>query len=183
MNSQTWRAAGIALALAVALLFSGQLAGQAKGNLVKEVNDHKADVTWITYKTPTLPDEVCSLLAACSGPAAKVAALPPATIGGRKVGRALFLTQVKNQQAIILEHQVPGSEIYFFLLGPDGSLQKTAYVTQGQPYLVVANSLAQPKFDADMKDWEVWAKKLGSEKPSADKLAPTNRRKTSLCPW
>lgn len=171
MNSQTWRAAGVALALALVLSLSGQLAGQAKVNLVKEVNDHKADVTWITYKTPTLPDEVCTLLVACSGPAAKVAALPPATIGGRKVGRALFLTQVKNQPAVILEHQVPGSEIYFFLLGPDGSLQKTAYVTQGQPYLVIANSLAQSKFDVDMKDWDVWAKKLGSPKPAADKPA------------
>lgn len=169
MNNQTWRAAAVAIALAAVLSLSGQLAGQAKANLVKEVNDHKADITWITYKTPTLPDEVCTLLVACAGPAAKVAALPPATVGGRKVGRALFLTQVKNQPAVILEHQVPGSEIYFFLLGPDGSLQKTAYVTQGQPYLVIANSLAQSKFDADMKDWDVWAKKLGTEKPSADK--------------
>jgi hypothetical protein len=164
MNSQTWRAAGVAIALAVVLSLSGQLAAQAKANLVKEVKDHQADVTWITYKTPTLPDEVCTLLAACSGPAAKVVALPPATIGGRKVGRALFLTEVKKQPAVILEHQVPGSEIYFFLLGPDGSLQKTAYVTQGQPYLVIANSLAQSKFDADMKDWDTWAKKLGSDK-------------------
>jgi hypothetical protein len=170
MNSQTWRAAGAALALAVVLSFSGQLAAQAKAkaNLLKEVTDHKADVTWVTYKTPTLPDEVCTLLVACSGPAAKVAYLPPATIGGRKVGRALFLTQVKNQPAIVLEHQVPGSEIYFFLLGPDGSLQKTAYVQQGQPYIVIANSLAQPKFDADMKDWDVWAKKLGSDKPKGN---------------
>jgi hypothetical protein len=166
--SQTWRAAGVAIALAVVLSLSGQLAGQAKVNLVKEVNDHKADVTWITYKTPTLPDEVCTLLAACSGPPAKVAALPPATIGGRKVGRALFLTQVKNQPAVILEHQVPGSEIYFFLLAPDGSLQKTAFVEQGKPYITIANSLAQSKFDADMKDWDAWAKKLGSDKPKGN---------------
>ena len=150
------------------IAFSIQLAAQTQPNLVKEVTGHQGDITWITYKTPMLPDEVCTLLSACSGPAAKVAALPPATIGGRKVGRALFLTQVKNQPAVVLAHQVPGSEIYFFLLGPDGSVQKTAYLEQGKSYIVIANSLAQPKFQVDMKDWQAWAQKLGSEKPKGN---------------
>ena len=159
------------LALGLFLLvfaFSIQPVARAQSNFVKQVTGHQADVTWITYKTPTLPDDVCTLLSACSGPAAKVAALPPATIGGRKVGRALFLTQVKNQPAIILEHQVPGSEVYFFLLGPDGGLLKTAYLENGKSFIVIANSLAQPKFQADMKDWQSWAQKLGSEKPKAN---------------
>ena len=148
------------------LAFSVQLAAQAP-NLVKEVTQKQGAITWITYKTPTVPDDVCTLLSACSGPAAKVAALPPATIGGRKVGRALFLIQQKNQPALLLEHQVPGSEVYFFLLGPDGTLQKTAYLEQGKSFIVIANSLAQPKFQADMKDWQAWAAKLGAsaEKP------------------
>jgi len=71
----------------------------------------------------------------------------------------LFLTEVKKQQTIILEHQVPGSEVYFFQLGPDGSLQKTAYLETGKTFLVIANSLAQPIFQADMKDWQAWVAK------------------------
>ena len=119
----------------IVLVSSVHLAGQPmpSGNFVKDVMDHKGDIQWITYKTPTLPDDVCTLLSACTGPAAKVAALPPATIHGRKVGRALFLTEVKKQPTIILEHQVPGSEVYFFQLGPDGSLQKTAYLRSEKP--------------------------------------------------
>jgi hypothetical protein len=140
----------------------------AAGNFVKEVMDHQANVTWITYKTPTIPDDVCTLLDVCAGPEAKVAALPPATIGGRKVGRALFLTQTKKKQsAILLEHQVPNREVYFFLLGPDGSLQKTAYYEQGKSFIVIANSLGQTILNGDMKDWNPWADKLGTGKPAA----------------
>lgn len=147
--------------------FSIQLASAA-GNFVKQVLDHESSVTWITYKTPTLPDDVCTLLSVCSGPAAKVAALPPATIGGRKVGRALFLTHMKAQPAMVLEHQVPGREVYFFLLAPDGSLKQTAYLEEGKSFIVIANDLARPTFNADMKDWTAWADKLGTAKP-ADK--------------
>lgn len=170
MNHSRTRGLRFLVPFFLTLAFSFQLAGQAKpaGNFVKQVLDHKADVTWITYKTPTLPDEVCTELSVCSGPAAKVAALPPATIAGRKVGRALFLTQMKNQEVIVLEHQVPNREVYFFLLGPDGGLQKTAYLEEGKSFLVIANSLAQPTFSADMKDWSEWASKLGSAK-AADK--------------
>ncbi len=142
----------------------------AAGNFVKQVMDHQSAVTWITYKTPTIPPDVCNLLDVCAGPAAKVAALPPATISGHKVGRALFLTQTtKKQSAILLEHQVPGREVYFFLLGPDGSVQKTAYYEEGKSFLVIANSLGQSVLNADMKDWSVWADKLGTAKPAADK--------------
>jgi hypothetical protein len=147
----------------IVLVSAMNLGGQSNGNFLKEVMDHQGQITWITYKTPTLPDDVCTLLSACSGPPAKVAALPVATIHGRKTGRALFLTQVKKQTAIILEHQTL-SETYFFQLGPDGSLQKTAYLEPGKTYLVIANSLAQPIFQADMKDWQAWV-----EKPAAAK--------------
>jgi hypothetical protein len=154
------------LAMALVAEIGGQ--AQAAGNFVKEVMDHQANVTWITYKTPTIPDDVCTLLDVCAGPAAKVAALPPATIGGRKVGRALFLTQTrKKQNAILLEHQVPNREVYFFLLGPDGSLQKTAYYEQGKSFIVIANSLGQSVLNGDMKDWSAWADKLGTAKPAA----------------
>jgi hypothetical protein len=170
MNHSTSRGLRFLGPFLFALVFSVQFAMQAEaaGNFVKQVLDHQANVTWITYKTPTIPDDVCTALSVCSGPAAKVAALPPATIGGRKVGRALFLTQLKNQPAILLEHQVPGREVYFFLLATDGSLQKTAYLEDGKSFIVIANSLAQPIFNADMKDWSAWADKLGSAK-AADK--------------
>jgi hypothetical protein len=161
---------GAALCL-FALALVAELGGYAyaAGNFVKEVMDHQANVTWITYKTPTIPDDVCTLLDVCAGPPAKVAALPPATIGGRKVGRALFLTQTKKKQnAALLEHQVPNREVYFFLLGPDGSLQKTAYYEQGKSFIVIANSLGQSVLNGDMKDWNTWADKLGTGK-SADK--------------
>jgi len=147
-------------AFALLIAFSVQLAAQGKpsGSFLKDVMAHQAEIQWITYKTPTLPDDVCTLLSACGGAPAKVAALPVATIHGRKTGRALFLTEVKKQPAIVLEHQTL-TETYFFLLAPDGSLQKAAYFEPGKSYLVIANSLAQPTFQADMKDWQAWVAK------------------------
>ena len=142
----------ISAAILLGLVVSLTSSIQAAGNFVKDVMDKKGEIQWITYKTPTLPDDVCTLFSACTGAAAKVAALPPATIHGRKVGRALFLTEIKKQPVIVLEHQVPGSEVYFFQLGPDGGLQKTAYLEQGKSFIIIANSLAQPIFQEDMKD-------------------------------
>ena len=108
---------------------------------------------------------MCNYFSTCTGDKAdpKVFTLPPSTIDGRQVGRALFLTQTKDVQhpAVILEHQTPNVEVYFFLLSPDGSLQKTTWVERGKPYMVIANSLAQSKFDRDKKDWQDWASKLG----------------------
>lgn len=159
----------LAIALFAAVSFAALAGlGHAAGNFVQQVMDHQANVTWITYKTPTIPDDVCTLLDVCVGPAAKVAALAPATIGGRKVGRALFLTQTKKKQsAILLEHQVPGREVYFFLLGPDASVQKTAYLEEGKSFIVIANSLGQTVLNGDMKDWNAWADKLATAKPAA----------------
>ncbi len=166
MNETNKRGLRFLVPLFLVLACSIRLLGQPapSGNFVKDVMDHKGDIQWITYKTPTLPDDVCTLLSACAGPPAKVAALPPATIHGRKVGRALFLTEIKKQPAIVLEHQVPGSEVYFFVLGPDGSLQKTAYLEQGKSFIIIANSLAQPIFQADMKDWQAWVEKPAGSK-------------------
>ncbi|MGD0964003.1 MAG: hypothetical protein ABSA57_08910 [Candidatus Acidiferrales bacterium] len=166
MRNEAVRGMMFSVACFLVLASSIRVAGQSKpsGNFVKDVLDHKGEIQWITYKTPTLPDDVCTLLSACTGPAAKVAALPPATIRGRKVGRALFLTEVKKQPTIILEHQIPNSEVYFFQLGPDGSLQKTAYLEQGKTFLVIANSLAQPIFQADIKDWQAWVARPGPAK-------------------
>src|ERR1700690_4158019 len=110
-NKKVWRMMFL-MACILVLASSIYVAGQPAPfrNFVNDVMDHKSEIQWITYKTPTLPDDVCTILSACTGPAAKVAALPPATIHGRKVGRALFLTEVKKQQTIILEHQVRSEE-------------------------------------------------------------------------
>ena len=50
--------AAIFLIAAFSILFAAQ--AKAAENFVKQVLDHEASVTWITYKTPTLPDDVCT---------------------------------------------------------------------------------------------------------------------------
>jgi hypothetical protein len=132
-------------------------------NLTQEILDHKDKVEWRPATNPGLPPEVCSLLKACSGDSAalKFYTLPPATIDGRKVGRAIFLTSVKGKDALIVEHQTR-SDAYFFLLGPDGNFQKAVYYEQGKPFYLIANELAQPTFDKDKKDWHDWSSKLGT---------------------
>jgi hypothetical protein len=132
-------------------------------NLNQEILDHKDKVEWRPAANPGLPPEVCNLLKACSGDNStlKFYTLPPATIDGRKVGRAVYLTNVKGKDTLILEHQTR-SDAYFFLLGPDGSFQKAVYLEQGKPFYLIANELAQPTFDKDRKDWQDWASKLGA---------------------
>ena len=131
-------------------------------NLDKEILDHKDKIEWRPATNPGLPPEVCSLLQACSGDVPKFFTLPLATIDGRKVGRAVYLTTAKGKDALILEHQTGRSEAYFFLLGPDGNIQKAVYLEVGKPFFLIANELAQPTFDKDKKDWHDWTSKLGS---------------------
>src|SRR6266446_3960461 len=64
--------------------------------------------------------------------------------------------------AVILERQTV-SEMYFFLVSPDGSLQKAAYLQQGNTsWLPIATSLAKPVFEKDRSDWHDWVMKLGA---------------------
>jgi len=81
------------------------------------------------------------------------------------VGRGLFLSGTKdpkNPDAVILERQTV-SEMYFFLVSPDGSLQKAAYLQQGNTsWLPIATSLAKPVFEKDRSDWHDWVMKLGA---------------------
>jgi hypothetical protein len=165
------RICGPVLVSLFSLVFTGAalLAAQTKPsssasqqvNLSKEILDHKDKIQWRPAANPGLPPEVCSLLQACSGDMPKFYTLPLATIDGRKVGRAVYLTTAKGKDALILEHQTR-SDAYFFLLGPDGNIQKTVYLEQGKPFFLIANELAQPTFDKDKKDWHDWASKLGS---------------------
>src|SRR6266852_3181284 len=152
------------------------LAGQAKANLspavspqvnlYKEVIAHKGLIKWRSAPPPGIPTDGCVVFKACAndktGP--KLVTLPPATEAGQPVGRGLLLSTSQDSQhpdAVILEHQTV-SELYFFLLSPDGTLARTAYAQQGsKSWTTVANALAQPVFDKDLKDWLDWETKLG----------------------
>jgi hypothetical protein len=161
------------------LLFSylaavGAIAGQAKpaapasgpANLFKDVLDHRGQIQWKPAPVLGIPSDVCQLFKVCEdkgGP--KLATLPRATEGGQLVGRGLFLSGTKdpkNPDAVILEHQTV-SELYFFLVAPDGGLQKAAYLQQGSTqWLPIASSLARPVFEKDSAAWHDWMTKLGA---------------------
>jgi hypothetical protein len=157
------------------LISSPALPGQAKPpapvssgpvNLYQDVATHQGAITWMTASAPTIPDDVCKIFKTCSNGTPKAFVLPAATLGGVKTGRALFLVPTKDAQHpdVVLEDQTT-SAAYFFLLGQDGSLNSTAYLEAGKPWYHIANSLAQNKFDRDVKDWHDWASKLPAKKP------------------
>jgi hypothetical protein len=150
------------------------LAGQAKPssptnqptNLFKEVIDHKDQIQWRPAPPPAIPADVCQMLKVCEDKGApKLITLPRATDGGQPVGRGLFLSRTKdpkNPDAVILEHQTV-SDLYFFLVSPDGNLQKAAYIQQGSSsWMPIAASLARPVFEKDRNDWHDWLMKLGA---------------------
>jgi hypothetical protein len=152
------------LASAAGLSFQAQPADS--GNLYQAISSHKDKIEWRAVKAGLLPADVCTLLQTCTGGDAKFYTLPPATVGGRQVGRAIFFTHTKDKDAFIVEHQTH-SEAYYFLLSPDGDFQKAVYLEPGKPFVVIANSLASPTFARDKKDWLEWASKAGSKPPAA----------------
>jgi hypothetical protein len=148
------------------------MAGQSKPsstasqppNLFKEVLDHKSQIQWKPAPPPGIPADVCRLFMVCEDKGApKMVSLPRATEGGQPVGKAILLSGTKdpkNPEAVILERQTV-SELYFFLLSPDGNLQKVAYLQQGSTmWLPIAASLARPAFEKDRNDWHDWITKL-----------------------
>jgi hypothetical protein len=150
------------------------LAGQAKSsspanqpaNLFKEVLDHKDQIQWKPAPAPGIPDDVCIMFKVCEEKESpKIVTLPRAAEGGQPVARGLFLSRTKdpkNPDAVILERQTV-SELYFFLVSPDGSLQKAAYIQQGNSsWIPIAASLARPVFEKDRNDWHDWLMKLGA---------------------
>jgi hypothetical protein len=163
------------------LFFSGmaiaalpQLDGQSKQtpagnqpvNLYKEVLDHKGQIQWRPAPPPGIPTDVCLMLKVCEGnEATKYAPLPRITEGGQPVGRGLYLSgsrDPKNPDAVLLGHQTI-SELYFFLVSPDGNLQKTAYLQQGgSSWTSLASSLAEPVFEKDRNAWHDLLTKQGA---------------------
>jgi hypothetical protein len=155
-------------------IVAAAMAGQSKPssaasqppNLFKEVPDHKGQIPWKPAPAPGIPADVCRLFMVCEDKGApKMTTLPRATEAGQPVGRGLLLSGTKdpkNPEALILERQTV-SELYFFLLSPDGSFQKVAYLQQGSTmWLPIATSLARPAFEKVRNDWHDWVTKLGS---------------------
>jgi hypothetical protein len=161
-----------AISLFCLMLAAGAgLTGQTKpsaapsGNLYQAVISHRDAIAWRPVVKPGVPADVCTLLQTCTGKGdPKFYTLPPASIDGRQVGRAIFWTHTKDKDAFILEHQTH-SAAYFFLLSSDGNFDKAVYLEQGKPFVVIANQLAQPTFTRDKKDWLDWASKIGTAAP------------------
>jgi hypothetical protein len=140
-------------------------------NLYQDVMSHKATINWQISPDDNYPDDACNVIDSCSsdGSKPKVFVLPPVTIDGRRVGRAVYLVKTKDPkqpEALVFEHQT-ASKVYFFRVGPDGNISKTAYFERGGNWLLVANPLGQPTFDADAPAWhDALAKEAGSAKPA-----------------
>ena len=146
------------------------LAGQAKPtNLFKEVADRKGKIVWKNAPANTIPQDVCTILAACVGGGEKYIAIPKATEGGKPVARGLYLSHdAKKADVVILLRQTP-TDAYFFSVAPDGTLQKAAYWTTGKPWVQMGNALSRPIFDKDTQVWLDYVVKIssGSAAPAA----------------
>jgi hypothetical protein len=145
-------------------------APQDSTNLYKEIMDHKTSIQWKTAKDTSIPTDVCTMFNACAS-VAKVAVLT-LTEGGQKIQRGLFLSPTGDKarpEALILFRQTSG-DAYFFLVGPDGSLQKTAYIeVTGKSWIPMSNTLAQSTFAKDKAAWHTWVSKpAAAAKPAAD---------------
>lgn len=154
------------LAVPAVLGLAGQLvAAQTAGqyNLFKEVMAKKDTIVWKAAPENLIPPTVCNLLQACAGNPDKLIVLPPTTENGQRVGRGLILTKMqdaKHSDALMMLNQ--GLDIYFFLVSPDGTLQKAAYhQAGGTSWLTMATSLAEPAFDKDKKMWHDRVAQLG----------------------
>jgi hypothetical protein len=153
----------------------GALFAQAKPaagavNLYKEINDKKAAIAWQNAPATAIPMDVCTILGACVGQN-KWITLPPATEGGQKVARALYLSQDSKKNDLFIMQRQTYSDSYYFLLGPDGNLQKAAFVQLGaKQWQPIAVSLVSTQFEGEKKVWHDRVLKLGA--PAAP-AAPT----------
>jgi len=152
----------------VALFAQAKPGASGTFNLAKEVSDKKGAIVWKDAPADAMPREVCTILAAC-GAQNKLIALPPATEGGQKVGRGMFLSKSRDGKSdlIILLRQTYNDK-YFYLLGPDGNVQKAAFIQLGaKSWSPIAVALVQPTFDKEKKVWHDHVLKLGAAPPAA----------------
>jgi hypothetical protein len=162
-------------AVPVVLGLTGQfVAAQTGGqyNLFKEIMAKKDTIVWKNAPDSLIPEPVCSLLQVCAGNPDKFIALAPVTEGGQRIARGLFLTKdAKHSDAVMFLDQ--GLDVYFFLMSPDGTLQKAAYhQAGGTSWLPIASSLAQPAFDKDKKIWHDRVAQLGGAPAAAEPAKP-----------
>lgn len=172
------RVRNLSFAVCLSFLFASTppmaLAAQAKPgqagtfNLFKEVSDKKGVIIWRDAPENALPQDVCNILQVCAGPI-KYIAIPVATEKGQKVARALYLAEdAKKANLVVLERQT-AADVYFFLLAPDGNLQKAAYLDLAAPvkqWVSMGSSLAKPQFDQDKVVWHNYVLKLGAPAPA-----------------
>jgi hypothetical protein len=162
------------LVFSAVLGLAGQLVSAQTGaqyNLFKEVMAKKDTIVWKNAPDTLIPAPVCTLLQVCAGNPDRFIALAPVTEGGQKVARGLFLTKdAKRSETVMMLYQA--LDVYFFLVSPDGTLQKAAYHQAGATsWLPIANSLAQPAFDKDKKIWHDRIAQLGGA-PAPAAAAP-----------
>ncbi len=165
------------LAIPAVLGLAGQLVAAQTGgqyNVFKEVIAKKDTIVWRDAPENLIPAPVCNLLQVCAGNPDKLIVLAPTTENGQKVGRGLILTKMqdaKHSDALLMLDQ--GLDVYFFLVSPDGTLQKAAYhQAGGTSWLAIATSLAQPTFDKDKKLWHDRVAQLGGAPAAAKPAAP-----------
>jgi hypothetical protein len=162
------------LAIPCVIGLAGQVLSAQQINLYKDVMAKKDTIVWKNAPETLMPAPVCNLLQVCAGNPDKVIALPATTENGGKVTRGLILTKMqdaKHTDAVVMLSQ--GLDIYFFLVAPDGSLQKNAYhQAGGTSWLAMANSLAKPTFDKDEKIWDTRVSQLGGAPAPAAESKP-----------
>jgi hypothetical protein len=166
------RFGGLLLPVIVALVLAspqiGAAQAKASGNLFKDIIDHKG-LNWKPAPETMPPSDVCSLFQTCGGPA-KVLVQPPVTEGGQKITRAVILSKSRDASHAdqLLLFRQSSTEAYFFLLTPDGNLAKAVYAETGkQQWLPIGNTLAQPVFDPEKKNWSAAVAKVGAAAPAA----------------
>jgi hypothetical protein len=150
------------------MAFGAQTKPAGTFNLFKEVSDKKGVIVWRDAPPSALPQDVCNILQVCMG-SIKFIATPPATENGQRVGRALYLAEGPNKTNLVVLERQTASDVYFFLLSPDGNLQKAAYLDVAAPvrqWVSMGVSLAKPRFDQDKVVWHDYVLKLGAPAPA-----------------
>jgi hypothetical protein len=131
-------------------------------NLYKEISDKKNTILWRNAPATALPADVCRILNVCNAPAKMIAIV--GNDKGQKIGRGLYWIPNKTGDALILQRQAPG-EIQFFLLAPDGNVQKVAYIDLNKPvkqWVPMAASLVKAPFEQERKVWHDHILKAGA---------------------
>ncbi len=164
---KSWLSWILLSAIMVLALAAPPYAGaQAKGNLFKDVMDRKDGLNWKAAPVGQPPADVCTMLQSCAG-STKVLVQTPVTEGGKRITRAMYLTKSMDgkRDAIIIE-RLSATEVYFFLLAPDGTMSKAAYDQTGQPMMSIGSAVGGPAFEQDLKVWEPYITKVSVAPPA-----------------